>query len=273
MYKENYLIKALAYRQQARILFVENTELVRAACNRHPMHPILKTLLGTTVSAASLLTGILKDNQRISLKVKATQRAYKIYADADSRGNVNGYISDELANAPSKELSSITHKQLIGPNGCIQITKDIGMYGTFTGITDMPYGHIADDLSHYFEQSEQTPTYFSLSIDMDESGDIVRSRGLMAQLLPGAADDLIDRLKSDLASSNFDDMQTVGTEPVRLFCGCSKEMLIPLLHALDKDELAQACATGSPIEIVCHVCGSKHPFLPEEIARLTSIRT
>ncbi|WP_409346020.1 Hsp33 family molecular chaperone HslO [Paenibacillus sp. MBLB4367] len=58
MYEENYLVKALAYRNQVRILFIKNTELVRAACNRRPMHPMLRIALGRTVSAASLLTGI-----------------------------------------------------------------------------------------------------------------------------------------------------------------------------------------------------------------------
>jgi molecular chaperone Hsp33 len=269
MYEENYLVKALAYRSQARVLFVENTELVRAACSRRPMPPLLRIALGRTVSAASLLTGVLKDNQRISLKIKTSHRDYKIFADADAWGNVSGYISDELLNASSEYLYHNSLEQLIGPRGCIQITKDIGMHGTFTDITDMPYGNIVDDLSYYFQQSEQTPTFFSLLIEMDQSGDIVRSRGVMVQLLPGAPFELIDRIKNDLLISNFEYMQAAGKEPVRLFCGCSKEMMIPMLRALEKEELTDAYAASRSIEIFCHVCGNAYRFQPGEIASIS----
>ncbi|MBB6670464.1 Hsp33 family molecular chaperone HslO [Cohnella nanjingensis] len=269
MYEENYLVKALAYHSQARILFVENTELVRAACHQRPMLPMLRIALGRTVSAASLLTGILKDNQRISLKIKAGRRDYKVFADADARGHVRGYISDELLNAPPEDLRHISLEQLIGARGCMQMTKDIGLHGTFTGITDMPYGNIVDDLSYYFQQSEQTPTSFSLTIELDESGDIVRSRGVMAQLLPGAPNELIERIKNDLLLSNFEGMQVVGKALVRWFCGCSKDMLIPMLRALDKEELTDACAAGRSIEVVCHVCGKAYLFQPDEIARIS----
>ncbi|MGO4275252.1 Hsp33 family molecular chaperone HslO, partial [Paenibacillus sp. TAF58] len=89
---DNYLIKTLAYNKQARILFVENTDLIRAVCNHDHMNKLLKTALGKTVSIASILTGILKGNQRISLKVKTSNPNYKIFADVDSKGNVRGYI-------------------------------------------------------------------------------------------------------------------------------------------------------------------------------------
>nr|WP_255654660.1 Hsp33 family molecular chaperone HslO [Cohnella sp. REN36] len=262
------MVKALAYRSQARLLFVENTELVKAVCPR-PMNDMLKIALGRTVSAASLLTGTLKDHQRISLKIKTGQKDGKIFADADAWGNVRGYLSDELRNAPPAYLRHLSLEQLIGSKGSLQMTKDIGMQGTFTGITDMPYGNIVDDLSHYFRQSEQTPTFFSLPIDIGASGDIVRSRGVLAQLLPGAPTELIDRIKNDLRTSKVEDMQVVGKEPIRLFCGCSKEVLFPMLHALDKEELKDAHAAGRPIEIVCHICGNAYAFQPDEFASIS----
>jgi len=146
------------------------------------------------------------------------------------------------------------------------------MQGTFTGITDMPYGNIVDDLSYYFRQSEQTPTFFSLPIEMEESGNIIGSRGVMAQLLPGAPIGLIERIKDDLHCFHFDDMQVAGKEPVRLFCGCSKDMLAPMLRSLDKEELTACHAAGRSIETVCHICGKAYHFQPEEIAGIIGIQ-
>jgi molecular chaperone Hsp33 len=284
---DNYLIKTLAYDKQARILFVENTDLVGAVCNHDHMNKLLKTALGRTVSVASMLTGILKGNQRISLKVKASNPDYKIFADVDSTGNVRGYINDELLNAPSDDLNDLSIEQLLGPRGCIQFTKDIGMNHVFTGITDMPYGNIVDDMSHYFIQSEQTPSCFSVNIVFNEKNEIMLSRGVMAQLLPGAPVRLIHRIRSVISEHQsyfidplnsktfielpyliFEDIDIIGIEPIRLFCGCSKEALYPMLYALDKEELVNAYKKNSLIEIVCNVCGKKYAFDSSEIASL-----
>jgi molecular chaperone Hsp33 len=284
---DNYLIKTLAYNKQARILFVENTDLIKDVCNHDPMNKLLKTALGKTVSIATMLTGILKGTQRLSLKVKASNPNYKIFADVDSMGNVRGYISDELLNMPSVYLNHLSIEQLIGARGCIQVTTDIGMNNVFTGITDMPYGNIVDDMSHYFKQSEQTPSWFSVHIVFNEKNEIVLSRGVMAQLLPGAPVHLIHRIRNvisehqsymidpensktfkELPYSIFKDINIVGIEPVRLFCGCSKAILYPMLYALDKEELANAYKNNSELEIVCNVCGRKYNFDSSEIASL-----
>jgi molecular chaperone Hsp33 len=294
MHMENCLIKALAYNKQARILFVENTDLIRAVCNQpNLMNRLLKTALGTTVSAASLLSGTLKDQQRISLKVKASQPAYKIFADVDSQGNIRGYVSEDLLNAPTHDLESLSIEDLIGDRGCIQVVKDIGMNRTFTGITDMPYRNIVDDLSHYFNQSEQTPTCFAIHIAFNENNEIIGSQGMMAQLLPGAPDELIGHIRNILArqpfqqpqsessagaafrelpSLLFDDIEIMSLEPIRSFCGCSKEMFYPMLYALGKDELELATEKKHSIDMVCHICGNEYSFGPDEIAGLIAPR-
>jgi molecular chaperone Hsp33 len=179
---------------------------------------------------------------------------------------------------------------LIGDRGCIQVTKDIGMNHVFTGITDMPYGNIVDDMSHYYRQSEQTPTWFSVNLVFNEKNEIVLSRGVMAQLLPGAPVSLIHRIRSvlsdhqsylidpeysktfnELPYSLFEDIDIVGIEPIRLYCGCSKELLYPMLYALDKEELVNAYENNSLMEIVCNTCGKKYTFDSSEIASLIFI--
>lgn len=97
---DNYIIRTIAYNKQVPILFVNNTHMVKEICEHKNMNKLLKTTLGKTISIASLISGTLKGNQRISIKVNATNRNYKVFADADSTGNIRGFINDELLNAP-----------------------------------------------------------------------------------------------------------------------------------------------------------------------------
>lgn len=281
---DNYLVRTLAYNKQARILFVDSTKMVKEICNHKNMNKLLKTALGKTVTIASLISGTLKGDQRISLKISASNRNYKIFADADSMGNVRGYINDDLLNASLGYKDGLSIEEVIGQKGCLQVLKDLGMNGIFTGITDMPHGNIVDDFSYYFKQSEQIPSIFFITVMYNENNEIVLGRGIMAQLLPGAPIDLMDTIKRNVAENQsvistmrnykkieeipqllFEDIEIVGIESVQFFCGCSKEFFYAMLYSLDREELVSACQKGEPIEMVCNVCGRKYSFNPEEI--------
>lgn len=283
----NYILKTLAYNKQVRIFFMENTDMIKELCNHKNISKALKTALSKTVSIATLISGTLKGNQRVSIKVNASNRNYKIFADVDSKGNVRGYINDELLKAPLDYISNLSIEQLIGDKGCIQVLKDLGMCSIFTGITDMPYGNIVDDFSYYFKQSEQTDSFFSVNIVWNENNEIILCRGIMAQLLPGAPISLIDTIKEIISENQsvlsnlgeianfkeipyllFRDIEIVELYPVQFLCGCSKEIFYPMLYSLNKEELVDAYKSKKSIEIVCNVCGKKYTFSPQEIKNL-----
>jgi molecular chaperone Hsp33 len=280
---KNYIINTLAYNKQVRILFIDNTDIVMQLCKDKNMNKLLKTILSRTVSIASLITRNLKENQRISLTINPTDRRYQIFADADSLGNVRGYINDELLNV---SLDNISIEQLMGSEGYIQVTKDIGMEKLFTGVTEMKYGNIVDDFSYYFKQSEQTSSLFSLNIVFDKNNEIVLSRGIYAELLPGAPVELIDNVKKIISDNEsllytlqndktfqqivsllFKDIEILEIDPIQFFCNCSKDFFSNILSTLDKEELVEAYENNKPIEIVCNRCGKKYEFSKDEIKK------
>jgi molecular chaperone Hsp33 len=286
----NLLIKTMAFSKSALILFVNNADLLRTICHR----PYLKSrqlrhALSLTVSAASLLAGTLKDHQRLSIKVKLSCPAGTLYADADWQGHVRGTVSDGLLQEPSEFLDDMTIPQLVGDRGVIHIVKDVGMFRHFTGITDMPYRNILDDLSHYYHQSEQTPTCFAIHIGYDDAGQIREGIGVLAQLLPGAPKELMDDIKVILNRLHgispsmgqgeefrqtvfrlFDDIEILDELPVRAYCDCNKDMMAPMLFSLGIGELTAACENRESMEISCHLCGNSYVFGPDEIEKLLS---
>jgi molecular chaperone Hsp33 len=283
----NWIIKTLAYNKQVRILFMDNTNMIKEIFKGKTMNKLLKSSLGKTVSIASLMSGVLKGNQRVSLKINTSNPDFKIFADADSNGNVRGYLSDAWLDASFDDMHNLTMEQLIGNKGSIRVISDLGMNNIFTGITDMPYKNIVDDFSYYFKQSEQIPTHISYNIVFDSKNEIILSRGIFVQLLPGAPANLINKIKkiisenySFLSSTEnntafkeivlklFDESEVIGMESLQLFCGCSKEMLYHILHSLSKDELVDSVQHNKPIETVCNICGTKYSFDPNEIKNL-----
>ncbi len=286
----NYLVKGLAFDHKVRVFLVENTDLLKTICDKPEIQSrLLKTLLGTTVTAASLLTGTLKGNQRLSMKVKASRPDWRIFADVDSCGNIRGYLSESILEAPLGQWEELTVAQWVGGKGCLQVVKDDGMHHAFTGITDMPYSNIVDDIAHYFQQSEQTPTCLDIHISFNEKNEILRSQGILAQLLPGAPYPMLNDIRGILdrqprlraaskprtpesskafLSSVFADIVWIGEQPLQAYCGCSKPMFYPMLLALGEDALRRACEEGQSMEMVCHVCGSKYGFELDEISGL-----
>ncbi|GFP75620.1 Hsp33 family molecular chaperone HslO [Clostridium fungisolvens] len=282
---KEYIVKTLAYNKQVRILFIDNTNMVQEVCNNKITSNVLKTALGKTLTITSLISGILKGNQRISIKINLSNREYKIFADCDSFGNVRGFINDQLLNKYLYKDDDKSIEQLIGDKGCIQVLKDLGMNSIFTGITDMPYGNIVDDFSYYFNQSEQTDTFFSVNLLYNENNEIILSRGIMAQLLPGASEGIIDEIKEIIEENEqvlvekdvtlnkiplllFDDIEVMEASEVRFFCGCCKEMFYPMLYSLDKKEIIDAVNQDKSMEIVCNVCGKKYSFNSDELKTL-----
>jgi len=283
----NYILKTLAYNKQVRIFFMESTEMIKEICNHKNISNTLKTALGETVSVATLMSGTLKGNQRVSIKVNPTNRKYKIFADVDSWGNIRGYINDALLNAPLNTINNSSVEELIGDSGYIQVLKDLGMHSIFTGVTDMPYKNIVDDFSYYFKQSEQTDTIFSVNMVYNENNEITLCRGIMAQLLPGAPISFINSIKEIISENQwvllnlrenkdfkkipyllFRDVEIVEQYPVQFLCGCSKETFYPMLYSLNKEELDDAYKSEKPMEIVCNICGKKYSFSSQEIRNL-----
>jgi molecular chaperone Hsp33 len=284
---DNCIIKTLAYNKQVRILFMDNTNMVNEICKGKNMNKLLKNALGKTVSIANLMSGILKGNQRVSLKINMSNPKFIIFADADSNGNVRGYLSDAWIDASFDDIDNLTIEQLIGDKGSIRVMSDLGMNNIFTGITDMPYRNIVDDFSYYYNQSEQIPTHISLDILIDKNNEVISSKGIFVQLLPGAPANLLNKIKKIISENDsvlssiennttfnelviklFDESEFIGIESLQLFCGCSKEMLYHILHSLSKDELVDSVQNNKPIETVCNICGTKYSFEPNEIKHL-----
>lgn len=203
----NKIIKALIFDKQVRLYILDNTMLMDKIISLNKQnHRIIHIALGKIVSGISLLSATMKGDQRLSATFTVGNPRYKIYADADAHGNIRGYISQNPLMVEC--LENISMEEFIGQKATIHMIKGSNM-NQFTGITDMPYQNIDDDLSHYFRQSEQVETFIETNLDFEEDNSISYSYGMFAQLLPGAPKHLLKevREKIDTNSNIFKNLQ------------------------------------------------------------------
>ena len=66
------------------------------------------------------------------------------------------------------------------------------------GSTALVSGEIADDVTAYFAQSEQTPTACALGVLVDRDRSVKVAGGYLVQLLPGAPDEDIDKIEQGI---------------------------------------------------------------------------
>lgn len=280
---ENTIIKILLYDNQVRLLFVNHTPLLNEIMNQNmETNKTQKLILGKVISAISIITGILKDEQRISLQLTMSNRDLKVFADADANGNVRGYLSKSFQGVADKGLDM---KHLIGNKGMIQVIKGSAM-NQFTGVTDMPYGTIDEDISYYFNQSEQTYTYVDSMIQFDKANHITNSTAIFAQLLPGASPTLLNQLVDKIKENHvfftelqhmekyeiekavrtvFQDAKVIGYSPIQFFCECTKEMFYGMIYSLSKKELETIVQHDESMKTVCQICGTSYTFTAKDI--------
>jgi molecular chaperone Hsp33 len=213
--------------------------------------------------------------------VKASTPYEFFHCDIDSNGDVKGYASDAIA-SESKDIGSIA--DLFGDRGFIRMTKDIGMGAMFTSTVDMPYPSMADNFAHFFKLSEQLDTSFRYYYSQQHCS-VLYSRAVLIQPLPFTPIEVLEHWTTELdqkkelfKTADPDFTRTIKTalnnasiieeRSIRLFCHCSKEMLMPFLYALGAAKLKEALAEKQAMEIVCSMCGKKHAYSPQDIIGL-----
>ena len=251
---------------------------------------ILETLiLGQAYMAVLLLAANLKDGARVRLQIECDGPVKRLIAEADSFGEVRGYLG-QVPIPIEKPLESFDTKAFFG-NGTLAVTRYLPDAKTpFTGQIALKHGNLAMDLAEYYLQSEQTSSAFNLSVSFDKEGVVDGAGALMVQALPGSEHQhdvvmatVVENLPSlgqsfakgvnpkEFVADQFQIFQPrfLADQRVEFFCRCTRDRMATLLKMLPEDERVDILENGPfPVEIVCHFCGSEYRFDKDELTRL-----
>ena len=284
------LVRAMTRDGFVKAVAVTTADIVERARQIHKTLPTATAALGRLLSAASMMGNMQKvENGSITLQVKGGGPLGTVLAVSDAEGNVRGYVHNPQISLLEKYRGKLDVGAAVGTDGMLTVIRDLQMKEPYVGSVQLVSGEIAEDITEYFVQSEQTPTACALGVLVDTDQSVRAAGGYLIQLLPGAPDDIIDKIeagieKAGAVTSILDrgltaqqlletvmeglDLEILETTPVEYRCYCSRDRVTSTLISLGRKELQQIVDEGETVHIECQFCDTIYDYTPEDIAKI-----
>ena len=287
---KDYLVRGMTMDGFVKAVAIRSTELVRRGAQIQGTTPNATAAFGRCLTAASMMGNMQKvENGSMTLQVRGGGPIGTITVVSDPIGNVRGCVTEPKVPLEEKFPGKLDVGATVGTDGTLTVIRDLQMKEPYIGSTPLISGEIGDDVTAYFVQSEQTPTACALGVLVDRDMRVKVAGGYLIQLLPGAPDDVIDRLEAgikragavtkmleagmapeDILGQVCGDLGVVfmETTEVSYKCYCSRERVTSALISLGRQELEEIKADGKAFPVECQFCDEVYRFTPQDIQEL-----
>ena len=285
----DYIVRATAGNGSIRAFAATTGELVQKAREIHHTSPVASAALGRLLTAAAMMGSMLKgEKDLVTLQIRGNGPLQGIVVSGDCRGQVKGYVFNPNVELPDKYPGKLDVGGAIGA-GYLDVIKDIGMREPYAGRIELVTGEIAEDLTYYFAQSEQTPSAVGLGVLVETDTSIRCAGGFMIQLLPGADEGMVSRLEEKLRNVPYvTDLLDAGKTPEEILelllgdmglrildrlpaaftCNCDRQRVEKALISIGREELEKIIEEDGRANLHCHFCAKEYDFSEADLLRL-----
>ena len=286
----DYLVRGMSMDGFVKVVAIRSTELVRRGAEIHQTTPNATAAFGRALTAASMMGNMQKvENGSMTLQIRGGGPIGTITVVSDPVGNVRGCVTEPHVPLVEKFPGKLDVGATVGTDGTLTVIRDLQMKEPYVGSVELISGEIGDDVTAYFAQSEQTPTACALGVLVDVDCSVKVAGGYLIQLLPGAPDDVIDRLEAgikragavtkmleqgmtpeDILGQVAGDLGVVfmETTEVAYQCYCSRDRVTSALISLGRKELEEIAEEGKTFPVECQFCDTVYEFTPDDIEQL-----
>lgn len=283
------LVRAVGADDFVKITTISARATVERARQVHNSSPVVTAALGRTLCAASILGDMLKgEDASLTVRINGGGPIGSIIAVSDNEGNVRGYVTNPHIDLPLRADGKLDVGGAVGTNGMLTVSRDLGMREPYIGSTALVSGEIAEDFAAYYTESEQVGAACGLGVLVDTDCSVKCAGGFILQLLPGAPDELIDKLEENilnagsvtymLESGNAEDMamrllqglepRILETHPVEYRCGCSRDRVWDAVRSVGAEALDEMIESGEETSVSCQFCDIVYEFSVDELKEM-----
>ena len=289
--KLDHLVRAVALHGNVKAVAIRTTAVCEKARSIHGTTNAATAALGRFITGSLLIAESMKnetDTQTTIIRSDGPIRGMTCVCD--NLGHARAYPSEANVETSYIRPGKINVGAAVG-KGSLTVIRDVGLKEPYSGSVELVSGEIAEDFTYYLAASEQTPSVVALGVQIKD-GKVVNAGGMMIQMMPGYTDEDLDYVEKR-ANGGFPEITFLMEEgfspakildlfmgdpgieylngyPVSFSCPCSAERMSAGLATLGRSELYTMIKENKEIETVCHFCGSKYVFTPEQIEKIFS---
>lgn len=288
----NYLVRATALGEKVRAFAINATGVVKELQDRHGLYPVPSAAVGRTAMGALLLAAasLKKDDQLLTIEVRGGGPIGRILCTANGAGEVRGLATNPRAHADSIAPGKLNVAGVVGMDGYLSVSRDLGMRDVYQGTVEIVSGEVAEDIAYYLGRSEQVPSAVALGVFVAADGLVDAAGGYLIQLLPGLEEREIAEIERKIAvlphpttlikegvspEALLDrvfggDVHIFDRYPVRFGCPCSRERFQAALVTLGQEEMSRIIdeEENDVTELVCHFCNEAYHFTRDDMAEI-----
>lgn len=273
---QGFIFENLDIRGQIVHLTNSYTEILQ----QHPYPPVIQKLLGETLLAAVLLTGVLKFEGLLTIQFYGEGPIRLLAASCDNQFNVRGLSQFDEKVHESELEGSFGKGKLVITIAAKNLAKP------YQSIIPIQHTSISDCLENYFMQSEQLFSKFKFVVTAHQASGILfqalpTTNPNMQQTIKQSAKDLYDHVSTEslLLSDNEALLLSLDAEnEIRVFehravqfkCSCNLEKMRQVIKMMGEVEAKSILSTNKNIEVCCEYCNAKHYFEKADVSEIFS---
>ena len=285
----DYIIRATAADDRVRAFAATTRDLAEEARRIHDLSPVASAALGRTLTGAAMMGQMLKNEKDLlTITFDGDGPIGGITVTANYKGDVKGYVKNPQVMLPPNARGKLDVGGAVG-QGILRVIRDTGLKEPYVGEVAIRTGEIADDLTAYYAESEQTPSVVGLGVLMNHDNTVREAGGFMIQLMPDCPDEVIDVLEEKLRGidSVTNLLKAGGTpetilegllgelgleimdrQPAAYRCNCSRERVTKALIAIGRAEIEDMIKEGKPVSLGCGFCGKSYEFTVDDLGEI-----
>ena len=248
---------------EARVLFLETTDMVQRAADIHNATPVCIAAMGRLMTGTAMLGVVMKgEEESVTVTIKGDGPMGSLVAVAN-HGDLKVCADDPQVELPLREDGKLDVGGAVGHEGRMSVVKDLGLREPYIGQCELVSGELGIDFANYFTFSEQQPSLVALGV-LVNGETVLKAGGLLIQPLPGCSEETLSAL--ELRSPMFADVsremtmasmeellegwfrglkpEVLEEMPLRYHCGCSRERMERALISLGRRELGALIEEG-----------------------------